>query len=478
MRLLFEQAPGFIAVLEGPSHVFALVNPAYQRLVGSRDLIGKSVSVAIPEARAYGFLEILDEVYASGETFVGRRSAIELIRSAGTPAEKRFVDFLYQPLLDSANSVAGIFVEGHDVTEEVEAESMLREEVAQRATQARIFDTVLSSIDDYAYTFDRNGRFTYSNKPLLDLLGLALDEVVGKTFPELPYPPELAARLHADIAQVIETGLQVKGETYYMSPTGKEGWYEYIFNPVMADGSVSTVAGSTRNLTQHREQERRLAALNDSERAARAESERASRLKDDFLATLSHELRTPLNSIQAWAHLLRSGRLTAEQSRDAVERIARNAHAQGQLIADLLDMNSIVSGKIALKIERVPLARPLQGAIDAVSLEAARKNVAVQVPGLDPALVVDCDPDRLQQVFWNLLANAVKFTPSEGTITIRAERNATSVRIDVSDTGIGIANDFLPHLFERFSQADSSATRTHGGLGLGLSICKSLVEMH
>jgi len=312
-----------------------------------------------------------------------------------------------------------------------------------------------------------------------DLLGLEPHQVVGKRFPELPYPPELANRLQSELDEVVRTGRQVKGDTYYKSPTGKEGWYEYIFNPVLAaNGAVASIAGSTRNVTVRQEQERRLTSLHESERQAREEAERAGRLKDEFLATLSHELRTPLQAIQGWADLLRSGRLPAEQIQKVGDRISRNARTQGQLIADLLDMNGIVSGKVRLAIERVAIAKPIAAAIEAVRMDAAGKTVVIQGPAPGPLPELDCDPDRIQQVIWNLLANAIKFTPSGGRIGVSIEHGDSDVAVLVSDTGAGISAEFLPRLFERFSQADSSSTRKYGGLGLGLSICKSLVELH
>ena len=277
LRLLFEQAPGFIAVLQGPRHVFTLANPAYYQLVGRRStLVGRPASEAVPEAVAAGFIDLLDEVYRSGKPFAGRRMSLSLYRSEGEDSERRFFNFVYQPLLDASGRVAGIFCEGQDVTEEVRAEESLRAEAEQRAAQAKLFDAALSAIDDFAYTFDHSGRFTYANKPLVDLLGLEPDEVVGKTFLELPYPPDLAARLQSELDEVVASGRQVKGETYYRSPTGIEGWYEYIFNPVLGpNGSVTSIAGSTRNVTVRQQQERRLTALHASEQRAREEAERS-----------------------------------------------------------------------------------------------------------------------------------------------------------------------------------------------------------
>ncbi len=481
LRLLFEQAPGFVAVLEGPEHVFKLANPSYHRLVGAaRELVGKSVARALPEVVAQGFVALLDKVFATGQPFLGRRLPYTPEGIAGEAAALRHLDFVYQPIFDSAGRTTGIFVEGHDVTEQVEAESRLQLEAEIRAAQARTFDMALSSIQDFAYTFDRQLRFTYSNKPLLDLLGITLEEIVGKTFWDLPYPQDLADRLSAQIEQVFVTKAQVVGETFYASPTGVQGWFEYIFNPVIGpDGSVTTVAGSTRDITKRLQQEKDLAALNESERTARAEAERASRMKDEFLATLSHELRTPLNAILAWSELLRSGRLGPEKAQEAVERISRNARAQAQLIADLLDVNGIMSGKVSLGIERLPIGTPLMAAIDAVRLDAAKKAVElVEPPRSALTTLLDCDPGRLQQVFWNLLTNAVKFTPAGGSVTVSVDVGSDQLVVRVSDSGDGIDAQFLPYLFERFSQADSSSTRKYGGLGLGLSICKSLVQLH
>ena len=208
---------------------------------------------------------------------------------------------------------------------------------AHLAEQNRVLDVVLSSIADCAYTFDREHRFTYANKPLLELFGLRLDEVVGRTFQQLPYPPELAARLDEQIDVVLARAEKVRGETFFASPSGQNGWFDYIFAPVMnAEGRVVSVAGSTRDITARVEQEHRLEALAASERAARAAAEQANRVKDEFLARLGHELRTPLNAILGWSELLASGRITGEQVKDAAERISRNARSQALLIADLL----------------------------------------------------------------------------------------------------------------------------------------------
>ena len=218
--------------------------------------------------------------------------------------------------------------------------------------------------------------------------------------------------------------------------------------------------------------------LLESERAARATAERLSEIKDEFLATLSHELRTPLNAIVGWAQILRSGPRNHADLMKGLETIERNAHVQTQLIEDLLDMSRITSGHLRLDIQQLHPASFIESAMETVMPAADAKGIRLE-KFLDPlAGPVSGDPGRLQQVFWNLLSNAIKFTPKGGKVQIVLERVNSQVEVSVADTGCGIAPEFLPHLFERFRQADAATTRQHGGLGLGLSIVKSLVELH
>jgi signal transduction histidine kinase/CheY-like chemotaxis protein len=208
------------------------------------------------------------------------------------------------------------------------------------------------------------------------------------------------------------------------------------------------------------------------------DSQESSRLKDEFLATMSHELRTPLNAILGWANLLSRGSLDEESAADALETIERNARSQVRLIEDLMDVSSIITGKLRLDVRPVALADVVEAATDAVRPAAQAKNIRLQVL-LDPqAGPVSGDPERLQQVIWNLLSNALKFTPKGGRVQVRLERINSHVEITVSDNGQGISAEFLPHVFDRFRQADSTITRNVGGLGLGLSIVRQLVELH
>jgi signal transduction histidine kinase/ActR/RegA family two-component response regulator len=219
-------------------------------------------------------------------------------------------------------------------------------------------------------------------------------------------------------------------------------------------------------------------ALLDSERAARAEAERMSEAKDDFLATLSHELRTPLNAILGWAQVLRTAGRTADDLRAGLERIERNARVQTQLIDDLLDMSRITSGKLRLDVQAIHPVAFIEAAIETVVPAAMAKGIRLE-RAIDPSAgPVSGDPGRLQQVVWNVLSNAIKFTPRDGSVRVGLARADAHAEISVADTGIGVAPDLMTHLFERFRQGDASTTRKYGGLGLGLSLVKSLVELH
>jgi signal transduction histidine kinase/CheY-like chemotaxis protein len=214
------------------------------------------------------------------------------------------------------------------------------------------------------------------------------------------------------------------------------------------------------------------------ERAARTQAEHLSALKDEFLATLSHELRTPLNSILGWAQILRRGIKDEATLNKGLDTIERNARAQAQLIDDLLDMSRIISGKIRLDMQPIDPFTFVEAALETIQPAAITKNISLE-KRLDPATgPISGDVNRLQQIMWNLLSNAVKFTPSGGIVRITLEKRAGNIEINVTDSGVGIDPDFLPEVFDRFRQADASTTRKYGGLGLGLSIVKNLVELH
>lgn len=224
--------------------------------------------------------------------------------------------------------------------------------------------------------------------------------------------------------------------------------------------------------------EEELRASLSREQIARAEAETANRMKDEFLATVSHELRTPLNAIIGWSHMLRGGKLDEATIARAIETIDRNAKSQAQLVEDILDVSRVITGKLRLNIAPVDVASVINAAIDSVQLAAESKGIELEVT-LDPsARHILGDASRLQQIVWNLLSNAIKFTPSGGHVSVRLSRADRDAQIEVTDSGAGISEDFMPHIFDRFRQADGTTTRRYGGLGLGLSIVRHLVELH
>jgi signal transduction histidine kinase/DNA-binding response OmpR family regulator len=214
------------------------------------------------------------------------------------------------------------------------------------------------------------------------------------------------------------------------------------------------------------------------EEEARADAEAANRLKDEFLATVSHELRTPLNSILGWSQLMRTGDLDEDSATRALQTIERNTRALAQIIDDLLDVSRIITGKLRLRVQSIELGPVVEAALESIRPATDAKNIRLEV-SLDPAAgVVSGDSSRLQQIVWNLLSNAIKFTPSGGHVEVRLDRVGSNAQITIADNGEGINAEFLPYVFDRFRQADSTFTRMHGGLGLGLAIVRHLVELH
>jgi signal transduction histidine kinase/CheY-like chemotaxis protein len=300
----------------------------------------------------------------------------------------------------------------------------------------------------------------------------------GRNAPFAGLPPgHLPVRSYLAVPVVSRTGRVLGGLLFGHSQVGvfKER-HERIVTGIAAQAAVAIDNAQLFEATQrvNIEKDKLLA----SERAARADAERASQLKDEFLATLSHELRTPLSAILGWTHVLRRHSTEDPEINEGLAVIERNARVQVQLVEDLLDMSRIISGKIRLDVQRVALVDVLEASYETVRPAAEAKGVRIRKV-IDPlAGPVSGDPNRLQQIIWNLLNNAVKFTPRGGRVDLLLERVNSHVEVTVHDTGDGIAHEFLPHVFDRFRQADGTTTRRHGGLGLGLSIVKHLVELH
>src|SRR5262245_34832545 len=321
---------------------------------------------------------------------------------------------------------------------------------------------------------DPDGFYLQQNGAHFTLLGYADDDLEGKT-PAIYLGEETFLRI---FEQLVRTG-DYSGEHVCRTQSGEERTIELsVFTMRSGLGEPQCYVSIKRDITTRKKTEEKLARLLVDERVARAEAEKANRLKDEFLATLSHELRTPLNAVIGWSRILKAGRLDNESSLHAIEVIERNAWAQKQIIEDILDVSRVITGKLQLHLGPVDLIAVVKAALDAVRPALEAKDIRIETDFPEGLKVLAGDADRLQQVVWNLLSNASKFTPVGGTVSVRLSQDETYTLIEIRDTGPGIDADFLPHVFERFRQADGSTTRTHGGLGLGLAIVRHLVELH
>jgi len=307
-----------------------------------------------------------------------------------------------------------------------------------------------------ALTLDADGTILYCNTRFAELMGMPPERVAGLHFGDFFVPiyrPMLSALLGAE---AFRDECELRNEQGTVIAT-------QLSSSALAIDGIRTVAVVVSDLTQ----ERNARGLRES-----------NRLKDEFLQTLSHELRTPLNVIVGWTRMLLSGQLNDAARRHALEMIDRNASAQTMLVNDLVDMSRLTTGKLTLDLEPVRVASAIEAAIDSIRPSADSKGLTIDMPSYDPDDCVLADAARLQQILWNLLSNAVKFTPAGGRIAVAVRRADDRIGIEVCDSGIGIDAAFLPHVFDRFRQADAGSTRTVGGLGLGLAIVRDLVLLH
>jgi PAS domain S-box-containing protein len=358
-----------------------------------------------------------------------------------------------------------------DITARTRAEEALRETGQRMSFMA-------DAMPQKIFTAREDGSFDYLNQQWQDYTGLTLRELMGWGWSRL---------IHADdVDETLQGWLHSvgTGEPYQMECRFRQANGEYRWHLLRAQarregsGAVSMWVGSNTDIDRLKRADEEKQQLLERERIARLEAERASMVKDEFLATLSHELRTPLNAILGWSQLILQGTMRPENIQRGLEIIERNAREQNQLIGDLLDMSSIVLGKVRLDVHRLDLAVVAEAAIESILPAAQAKGINIRKT-IDPAagLVVG-DTTRLQQVIWNLLSNAIKFTPNGGTIEIFLKRLASHLELAIKDSGVGIKQEFLEFVFDRFRQADSSLTRSHSGLGLGLAIVKQLVTLH
>lgn len=463
---LFDQAPTFLAVLEGPDHVFTLANPEYLKLVGHRAVVGRTVADALPEAVGQGYVALLDQVYRSGEPFsaLGARYAMQPTPDAA--AVERYVDFVYQPMTSREGAVTGILVQGVDVTARTTADRAL---AVSRSRLA--YATRLSGVG-----------FWYCDLPFDEL---DWDDRVREHFFVAPDArvtiDDFYARVHEQDREMTRQAITSSIETrtpYDMvyrtvdPATGAVKWIRALGGTDYAgDGTPTRFDGVTVDVTAQKLDEERLSTLN---RLLREQDRR----KDEFIATLSHELRNPLAPIRAAARVIASPRVPPAQLQQAQQVIERQVRQMALLLDDLFDIARITQGKLRLRKEPVVLSDVVDAAVEALrpTLEARHQHLAMRFP--DGPVLLDADPLRVSQILINLLMNAARYSEADGHIALSGTVEGDTLSLSVSDEGIGIAPELISGVFEMFSQIDAGEGRSQGGLGIGLALVKGLAELH
>lgn len=329
--------------------------------------------------------------------------------------------------------------------------------------------------------WDAGFRALYWSPQAERLFGWSANEALGRTPWELQLVPESDGVLVQERIGPLLSGQQLRstGENRNQTRTGKIIWCDWYNSAVSDDNDrLISILSLGLDITARKQIEQELNHLLTREQEAREIAEAANRARDEFLATVSHELRTPLTPVLGWLHLIRSRTLDKATVDNALEKIERNVRLQMRLIEDLLEVSRVITGKLQLVYAPLDLCRIITAAVETMRQAAQAKGIELQQHSTAEPCLVSGDQDRLQQVIWNLISNAIKFTPSGGRVDVQLTRRTNELEVSVSDTGRGISADFLPHVFDRFRQEDSSITRAHSGLGLGLSIVRHLVELH
>lgn len=440
-------------------------NKGAERVFGytAEETVGQPVSMLIPSDRFDEEPTILDRIRQGIP--VEHYETVRL-RKDGTLIN---ISLTISPIRNKDGVVIGASKIARDISEREQREKQIR-------FQARLLDAVEQAV----IATDLEGKILYWNFYAEWLYGWLASEAIGANV--LDIVPSTSTRAEAEeILSRIRHGDSWSGEFLTRKKDGSVFPAMVTDSPIHDEhGQLIGIVGVSFDITDRKRAEEEHAKLLESEREARAEAETANRLKDEFLATLSHELRNPLNVILGYAEvLLRSeeAQQSAFVSR-AAEVLKRNALAQSQLVRDLLDLSRLHMGKLSLNRETVSLTTTINNAVETVRAETTAKGIAVKIDVPEEVIFVDADPLRMEQVVWNLLNNAVKFTPSGGKVTVRLTREGEQALLIVEDTGQGIEPAFLPHVFEMFRQADATTSRRHGGMGIGLALVQELVQLH
>jgi len=451
-------------------------NGGAERIFGYREaeVLGKSIDLIIPPDLYHEEQEILSRLRRGEAT-----EPYETIR--------RRKDGSFVPVSVSVSPVKnaqGVVIGGSKIARDITRRKRVQEQL--RASEARYRETFDSAAVGIAHV-GLDGRWLHFNEAMSDITGYSHEALRRLTFTDITYPQDREVS-QAQADRLLSGEIQSYSlEKRYMRPDGTLVWVHVTvsISRDAADQPVHFIA-IIQDISERKEFEERVQnllyereQLLEAERSARADAEVANHLKDEFLATLSHELRTPLSNVLTWSRLLQQKYPNAE---DVLKRglsvIVENASMQAQMITELLDMSRIASGKLQLDRKTIDLGELVEAAVLSHRPAAEAKGLALSVHKVDEPILISADATRLQQVLWNLLTNAIKFTPAGGKIQVSARCAGPWAELKIVDTGVGIPAVFLPHVFDRFRQAEATTTRRFGGLGLGLAIVKQLVQLH
>jgi PAS domain S-box-containing protein len=467
-RIAVEASPNGMVMVDEQGRIL-LVNQTMERLFGyPRDeLIGQPVDMLVPDRFQDKHAGYRHEFYRNPQSRpMGADRGLWAVHKDGSefPVEIGLNPIPTEHGLRVLSSIV-------DITERKHAETELRDR-EERLT------TLTNAVPAFVWSADPQGRTLSLNDQWYEYTGIGRDVPLDPTAEKVIYPAD-RARAAELWQQAAATGTPYEAELRIRRHDGEYRWFLTRAMPLRNDAAqVVGWFGTSTDIEDRKRAEMERDELLASERAARSEAERADRMKDEFVATLSHELRTPLTAILGWAHMLQAQSGDDPVIGEGLATIERNARVQTQIIEDLLDMSRIVTGKIRLDVQLVELPEVIDAAIDTIRPAAEAKGLQLQKiidPNVGP---VHGDTNRLQQIVWNLLSNAVKFTPKGGRVQVALQRVNSHIEINVADTGEGITPEFVPHLFERFRQADASSSRAHTGLGIGLALVKHLTELH
>lgn len=467
-RVAVESSPNGMVKIDARGRII-MVNAAIEKLFGytRAELVGQSVDLLVPPRYRVKHEAHRDGFYVEPQArAMGADRELCALRKDGTefPVEIGLNPIPTEEGLRVLSSIV-------DITERKQAEAALRDRERKLTLLTNAIPAFVWSADSTGRTLTLNDRwYEYTGSTRTDSLDTAISSAMH---------PEDKQRIGALWRQAFSEGTTYESELRIRRRDGVYRWFLARAVPLRDDDdAIVGWFGTSTDIEDRKHAEMERDALLDSERAARSEAERAGRMKDEFVATLSHELRTPLTAILGWAHMLQAASVDEPLAAEGLAAIERNARAQTRIIEDLLDMSRIVNGKMRLDVQQVRLPDILDAAIATIRPAAEAKGLQLHKI-IDPHVgPIHGDANRLQQIAWNLLSNAVKFTPRGGRVQLALQRVDSHIELSVSDTGDGIAPEFLPHVFERFRQGDASTARAHTGLGIGLALVRHLAELH